>query len=366
MARQKGMSERRWRHVHDRHILTLSPLLPAVALFLCSNLAVVAVFAAGFFDLECAKQGLARVQQEDGSYICDDIGLQGAGTALKSLLGHSASTVWAIGLLAAGQSSTMTGTFAGQYVMEGFLTMKIAPWKRVAITRSIALVPAVTVAILGASSSKTSDTLDEYLNILQSIQLPFALLPILHFTNSRRVMGDEFVNSPRFKAFGWLTVTAVIIINFYLVGSQILDVHVSGLPDTWWMYFILAIIIAAYLGTIVFIVSNDVRYAVAWVRRRGGWDAHSAASGDRTTASLEAEFDQPQAGSPAWLVLQNADDGQAASVDLFSPPHLRQRTNNNGDHHVFLPVNTNSPEERSDQASEQSPTSAERRTSPYL
>jgi hypothetical protein len=285
---------------------------------------VVSVFAKGFFDPTCAQSGQALVRADDGSYVCDVIGLQEAGSALEGLLGGSASTVWAIGLLAAGQSSTMTGTFAGQYVMEGFLTMKLAPWKRVAFTRSIALIPAVIVALIArTSNSHTGDTLDEYLNILQSIQLPFALLPILHFTSSKRIMG-EFVNSQRFKIFGWFVTVGIIAINFYLVGSQILDVRVSGLPDTWWMYLILVVTICAYLALIVFIVKSDLAFAVAWLRKRGGWDANA------NTEGLETEYDQPAVGSPAWMALhedsgtahrsRSASDAEADANDVTSSP----------------------------------------------
>ncbi|KAJ8555027.1 hypothetical protein ON010_g9456 [Phytophthora cinnamomi] len=188
----------------------------AIALFVSFliNLAVLAVFAKGFFSSDCSATfeadrlntacvpgaaadgdtfGVCQLAN-GGEGMCQAIGLSQAGVALSGMLGQYADVIWAIGLLAAGQSSTMTGTYAGQFVMEGFLNLRISPWKRVALTRCVSLVPAMTVAILSQRNPGDSDTMDEMLNVLQSIQLPFALLPVLIFTSSPATMGD-FVNS---------------------------------------------------------------------------------------------------------------------------------------------------------------------------
>ena len=93
--------------------------------------------------------------------VCCSIGLQNAGQALEGLLGGAGKIVWAIGLLAAGQASTMTGTFAGQYVMEGFLNWKVSPVVRVSITRSIALGPAIAVGLYMSTNSAAGDILNE-------------------------------------------------------------------------------------------------------------------------------------------------------------------------------------------------------------
>lgn len=126
---------------------------------------------------------------------CQEIGLAEAGEAVRESLGGYAKIVWAIGLLASGQASTMTGTYAGQFVMEGFLNLRIAAWKRVALTRGVALVPAVVVAVISQNSQFQSDRFNELLNVLQSVQLPFALIPLLAFTSNRGIMGWSFVNS---------------------------------------------------------------------------------------------------------------------------------------------------------------------------
>ena len=106
-----------------------------------------------------------------------DIYLENAHHSLETSFGSEAKIIWAIGLMAAGQSSTMTGTYAGQFVMQGFINLKLPVYLRVLITRSIAIVPAITVAFVG-----NLDRFDGYLNILQAIQLPFALIPLLKFT----------------------------------------------------------------------------------------------------------------------------------------------------------------------------------------
>ncbi|KAL3659200.1 hypothetical protein V7S43_015778 [Phytophthora oleae] len=204
------------------------------------NLAVLAVFAKGFFSPDCtASYDINGVNTacvpgaiangdtfghcqlaSGGEGMCQEIGLSQAGVALSGMLGKYADTIWAIGLLAAGQSSTMTGTYAGQFVMEGFLQLHLSPWKRVALTRCVSLVPAMTVAILSQQNPADSDHMDELLNVLQSIQLPFALLPVLIFTSSPEIMGD-FANSEATVVTGWFLGGLVCVINLYLIFTNL-------------------------------------------------------------------------------------------------------------------------------------------------
>ena len=102
--------------------------------------------------------------------------------------------------------------------MEGFLNWKVSPWIRVMITRTVAIGPAIAVAIISSSNATAGDVLNEWLNILQSVQLPFAVLPVLHFTSDSRVMG-EFVNRGPVKVVCWFLAALVIVINFYLVTT---------------------------------------------------------------------------------------------------------------------------------------------------
>jgi natural resistance-associated macrophage protein len=116
-----------------------------------------------------------------------DIDLKSASVVLATTFGDASKYIWAVGLLAAGQSSTMTGTYAGQFVMEGFLNFQLPIYQRVLLTRSIAIVPALMIAFV---NPETLTNLDTYLNIMQSVQLPFALVPLLKFVGSQKVMGQ--------------------------------------------------------------------------------------------------------------------------------------------------------------------------------
>lgn len=94
--------------------------------------------------------------------------------------------IWAIGLLSAGQASTITATYSGQFVMEGFTKLKIKKWIRILIIRTITIACSIVIALV---AYEYIDQLNFWCNVAQSIQLPFALLPVLHFTASRRIMG---------------------------------------------------------------------------------------------------------------------------------------------------------------------------------
>jgi NRAMP (natural resistance-associated macrophage protein)-like metal ion transporter len=135
---------------------------------------------------------------------CQQVGLKEAGEAVSSALGHYAKIIWAVGLVASGQASTMTGTYAGQFVMEGFLDLRISAWKRVAITRTVALGPALVVALLTEYDGFHSDIVSEMINVMQSVQLPFALVPLLTFTTNKRIMGQPFVYSR------WIVIALIV------------------------------------------------------------------------------------------------------------------------------------------------------------
>ena len=99
--------------------------------------------------------------------------------------------IWAVGILAAGQSSTMTGTYAGQFAMEGFLNLQWVRWRRVLFTRTIAIIPTLIVAVY--ADMKDLSNMNDILNAVMSLQLPFATLPCIAFTSSVHIMG-EFKN----------------------------------------------------------------------------------------------------------------------------------------------------------------------------
>ncbi len=141
--------------------------------------------------------------------------IQDAYRLLSPTLGVGvASTLFAIALLASGQNSTLTGTLAGQIVMEGFLNFRITPWLRRLITRLIAIIPAV--CIIGYyGESKTTDLLVAS-QVILSMQLGFAVWPLLRFTGDRAKMG-EFANPLWIKILGWTTAVIIITLNVKLL-----------------------------------------------------------------------------------------------------------------------------------------------------
>jgi manganese transport protein len=134
---------------------------------------------------------------------------------LTPLLGTTlASTLFAVALLASGQNSTITGTLAGQIVMEGFLDIRLPAWLRRLITRLIAIIPAVIVTAL--YGEKGTGTLLILSQVILSLQLSFAVVPLVQFTGERRKMG-AFANGPVLTAAAWVVATAIIGLNGWLL-----------------------------------------------------------------------------------------------------------------------------------------------------
>ena len=141
--------------------------------------------------------------------------IQDAYRLLSPLLGvGGASALFAIALLASGQNSTLTGTLAGQIVMEGFLNFRITPWLRRLITRGIAIIPAILViGIFG--EGKTTELLIAS-QVVLSMQLGFAVWPLMRFTGEKAKMG-EFANRVWIKILGWITTSVIILLNLKLL-----------------------------------------------------------------------------------------------------------------------------------------------------
>jgi manganese transport protein len=131
-----------------------------------------------------------------------------------------ASTVFAIALLASGQNSTLTGTMAGQIVMEGFLNLRLRPWVRRLLTRSMAIVPAVVVTYFyGEVGVGKLLVLSQ---VVLSMQLSFAVVPLVMFTSDRRKMG-RFANRPALTVLAWIVTVAIVLLNAYLLIELLFD-----------------------------------------------------------------------------------------------------------------------------------------------
>ena len=179
-----------------RYAFVDSTIALSMALFI--NAAILIVAAASFHTT--GNSGVAEIQD--------------AFKLLTPLLGAGASTVFALALLASGQNSTLTGTLAGQIVMEGFLDIRIRPWLRRLITRLIAIVPAVIVAIVGGESGTAK--LLVLSQVILSLQLSFAVFPLVMFTSDKLKMG-EFVNAVWLRVLAYLVATVIAALNVWLL-----------------------------------------------------------------------------------------------------------------------------------------------------
>jgi len=148
--------------------------------------------------------------------------IQDAYKLLAPLLGTGlASILFAVALLASGQNSTLTGTLAGQIVMEGFLNIHMKPWLRRLITRALAIVPAIIVIAIFGEGSATS--LLVFSQVVLSVQLSFAVFPLVSFTSNKKIMG-EFVNPPWLRILAWTIAVIIAGLNIYLLVSTILGI----------------------------------------------------------------------------------------------------------------------------------------------
>lgn len=141
----------------------------------------------------------------------------------------------------------MTGTYSGQFVMEGFLNLHWVRWKRVLATRTLAIIPTLYIAF---QSLEDLTTLNDLLNALMSLQLPFALLPVLTFTSSKLVMGS-FANGRWNKTMTSMLSLIVISINLYFVYDYVHNRQISHVT----MYTFLILFMLFYVSFLVFLVS---------------------------------------------------------------------------------------------------------------
>jgi manganese transport protein len=179
-----------------RYAFVDSTIALSFALFI--NAAILIVAAASFYS--SGHQEVAEIQH--------------AYKLLTPLLGGGASAVFALALLASGQNSTLTGTLAGQIVMEGFLDIRIRPWLRRLITRLIAIVPAAAMAIFGGESGTAQLLILS--QVVLSLQLSFAVFPLVMFTSERAKMG-EFANPTWLKVLAYLVATVIAALNVWLL-----------------------------------------------------------------------------------------------------------------------------------------------------
>ncbi|KAG2665948.1 hypothetical protein I3843_15G028900 [Carya illinoinensis] len=195
------------------------------------NVAVVSVSGA-----VCSADNLT----DDSANRCNDLNLNSASFLLKNVLGRSSSTIYAIALLASGQSSTITGTYAGQFIMQGFLDLKMKKWTRNLMTRCIAITPSLIVSIIGGSSG--AGRLIIIASMILSFELPFALIPLLKFSSSTTKMGPH-KNSIYVIVISWILGLGIIGINIYYLSTGFVG---------WLLHNHLPKIANVFVGIIVF------------------------------------------------------------------------------------------------------------------
>nr|XP_013222907.1 natural resistance-associated macrophage protein 1 [Columba livia] len=238
------------------------------------NLFVMAVFGEAFYrqrneDMhnKCINSSVshyASIFPANNETVSVDI-YQG-GVILGCYFGVVALYIWAIGILAAGQSSTMTGTYAGQFVMEGFLQLRWSRFARVLFTRSFAILPTVFVAAFKDVSHLTG--MNDILNVLQSILLPFAVLPVLTFTSLRPLMQD-FTNGLLGKVLMTLITGLVCAINVYFVVDFLPTLQGLG------YYILLGLLLAVYVAFIAYLIWTCSIAHGAWFL---AWNHHIGVS----------------------------------------------------------------------------------------
>ena len=191
--------------------------------------------------------------------------IQQAHKLLEQLLGtQAASIAFGLALLASGQSSTLTGTLAGQIVMEGFVKIRLRPYIRRLITRSIALLPAVVV--ISISGDQGTYKLLILSQVILSLQLPFAVVPLVHFTSDKLKMG-AFASKVWVKVLAWITSVIIIVLNGKLVYDQLMEWGGGGAPM---LVSILAIGIAAAISLflVYIIILPLIRGEKSWKEGR--------------------------------------------------------------------------------------------------
>nr|XP_025979063.1 natural resistance-associated macrophage protein 1 [Dromaius novaehollandiae] len=253
LVKTRAIDRSKKEEVQEANMYFLTESCLALFVSFLINLFVMAVFGEAFYHQrnedvhdKCVNSSVsqyASIFPPNNQTVSVDI-YQG-GVILGCYFGAVALYIWAVGILAAGQSSTMTGTYAGQFVMEGFLQLRWSRFARVLFTRSFAILPTVFIAAFKDVSHLTG--MNDLLNVLQSILLPFAVLPVLTFTSLRPLMND-FTNGLLGKVLMTLITGLVCAINIYFVVDFLPTLQSLG------YYIPLGLVLAAYVAFIAYLI----------------------------------------------------------------------------------------------------------------
>ncbi len=233
----------------------------AIALFVSFliNVFVVGVFAHGLHgktnrDVNITCSGTQPSFHHPGTFPMNDDPVKAdiyrGGVFLGCEFGPAALYIWAVGILAAGQSSTMTGTYSGQFAMEGFLNLRWKRWQRVLLTRSIAVLPTFLVAFYQRIDQLSS--MNDLLNCLMSLMLPFALIPTIKFSSSKAVMGEDFANGLGSKVLSVTLSIVIVAVNMFFVIDYVLGLAINSV----WFLVLFALAAIAYLSFCAYLTAD--------------------------------------------------------------------------------------------------------------
>ncbi|KAH0921619.1 hypothetical protein HID58_021637, partial [Brassica napus] len=208
---------------------------------------------------------------------CEDLDLNKASFLLRNVVGKWSSKLFAIALLASGQSSTITGTYAGQYVMQGFLNLTIRPWLRNFLTRCLAIIPSLIVALIGGSAG--AGKLIIIASMVLSFELPFALVPLLKFTCSKTKMGSH-ANSLLISSVTWIIGGLIMGINIYYLVSSFIKLILHGH---------MKLVAVVFLGILGFSGIAIYLAAIGYLVFRKNRESSTLASNSQTADTLPRE-----------------------------------------------------------------------------
>lgn len=196
--------------------------------------------------------------------------IQDAYKLLEHIFGKTAPVLFAIALIASGQSSTITGTLAGQIIMEGHINLRIEPWMRRLLTRLLAILPAVfTILHYGDEGLGDLIILSQ---VVLSLQLGFAVIPLIHFTSDKKRMGD-FAISTKVKVVAWASAILIVALNAKLVVDQIND-WLKDNPNSVWIY---AAVIPVVIGIGLLLIYVFIRPLIFKYRETPNYVPHGLA-----------------------------------------------------------------------------------------
>ena len=167
---------------------------------------------------------------------------------LPAFLGNMAPVLFAIALIAAGQSSTVTGTLAGQIIMEGYLSLRINPLLRRLITRLLAIIPALIVILI--YGEENVDKLLIFSQVILSLQLGFAIIPLIHFVSDKKTMGI-FAIKPLIKIVSWLVAFVLVFLNLKMLGNEVMGVFENAVL---WPKLLVVLAGILCLGLLLYII----------------------------------------------------------------------------------------------------------------